>query len=117
MVQLRDAADLIVFDTIMNQQDRFGNIHYLETYYYHDPKDLDATGNPKLESSRKLTPEEVSQVGAVQVREMILKDNNCGVVKQNVAKQVGLADRIGAYRSGYLSPSASARRDRGFTRH
>jgi hypothetical protein len=30
MVQLKDAADLIVLDTLMNQQNRFGNIHYLE---------------------------------------------------------------------------------------
>jgi hypothetical protein len=31
MIQLKDAADLIVIDTLLNQQDRFGNIHYLET--------------------------------------------------------------------------------------
>ena len=94
MVQLRDAADLIVIDTIMNQQDRFGNIHYIEKYYYHDTKDLNADGSAKLKSSRKLTPEEVTQLGAIQVKEMMLKDNDCGVVKQNVAKQAGLADRI-----------------------
>jgi hypothetical protein len=94
MVQLRDAANLIVIDTLMNQQDRFGNIHYIETYYYHDPKDLDQKGNAKLKSSVKLTPAEVTQLGAVQVKELLLKDNDCGVAKQNVAKQVGLADRI-----------------------
>lgn len=94
MVQLRDAANLIVIDTLMNQQDRFGNIHYVETYYYHDARDLNPDGSAKLKSSRRLTPEEASQVGAVQVKEMLLKDNDCGVAKQNVAKQAGLADRI-----------------------
>ena len=94
MVQLKDAADLIVIDTVMNQQDRFGNVHYLATYYYLDPKDLDRDDNPKLKSSQDLTPEEVARVGAVQIKKMLLKDNDCGVAKQNIAKQVGLADRI-----------------------
>jgi hypothetical protein len=94
MVQLKDAADLIVIDTLMNQQDRFGNIHYIESYYYHDTKELNQDGSPKLKSSKKLTPQEAAQVGAVQVKEMLLKDNDCGVAKQNIAKQTGLADRI-----------------------
>jgi hypothetical protein len=94
MVQLRDAANLIVIDTLMNQQDRFGNIHYVETYYYRDPNDLNPDGSAKLKSSRKLTPDAVSKVGAVQVKEMMLKDNDCGVAKQNIARQAGLIDRI-----------------------
>src|SRR6266446_6492271 len=50
MVQLKDAADLIVIDSLMNQQDRFGNIHYLETYYYRDTADLNPDGTAKLKS-------------------------------------------------------------------
>ena len=94
MVQLKDAADLIVIDTLMNQQDRFGNIHFIETSYYLDTKNLNADGSAKLKSDKNLTPQESTEVGAVQVKEMILKDNDCGVAKQNVAKQTGLADRI-----------------------
>ena len=94
MVQLKDAADLIVIDTLMNQQDRFGNIHYLTTYYYVDAADLDGDGSPKLKSSKNLTSEEAARLGAVQLKKMLLKDNDCGVAKQNVANQAGLADRI-----------------------
>ncbi|MBV8773849.1 MAG: hypothetical protein JO166_16205 [Deltaproteobacteria bacterium] len=94
MVQLRDAANLIVIDTLMNQQDRFGNIHYYETYYYHDSKDRNPGGTVKLKSSRNFTPEQAAQAGAVQVKEMLLKDNDCGVTKRNVAKEAGLADRV-----------------------
>ncbi|MCG2669071.1 hypothetical protein ACFPFP_19140 [Bradyrhizobium sp. GCM10023182] len=94
MVQLKDAADLIVIDTLMNQQDRFGNIHYLMTYYYIDAADLDADGSPKLKSSKNLTPEEAAKLGAVQLKKMLLKDNDCGVAKENVANQVGLSGRI-----------------------
>jgi hypothetical protein len=94
MVQLRDASDLIVIDTLMNQQDRFGNVHYQETYYYRDSADLNPDGSPKLKSSRKLTPEQVTQLGAVQVKTLLLKDNDCGVSKTNVARQAGLIDRV-----------------------
>jgi hypothetical protein len=94
MVQLKDAADLIVIDTLMNQQDRFGNIHYIQSYYYLDTKELNQDGSASLKSSTKLTPQEATQVGAVQVKEMLLKDNDCGVAKQNIAKQTGLADHI-----------------------
>lgn len=94
MVQLKDAADLIAIDTLMNQQDRFGNIHYLQTYYYLDANDLNQDGSAKLKSSKSLTPEEAARVGAVQVKKLLLKDNDCGVAKDNIAKQTGLADRI-----------------------
>lgn len=94
MVQLKDAADLIVIDTLMNQQDRFGNIHYLGTYYYRDTTDLNPDGSAKLKSSKTLTPAEAAKVGAVQVKELLLKDNDCGVDKQNIAKRAGLANRI-----------------------
>jgi hypothetical protein len=94
MVQLRDAADMIVIDTLMNQQDRFGNIHYLEIYYYQDPNDLNANGDKKVKSSYDLSPDKVTALGAVRVKKMLLKANDCGVTKQNLAKQADLADRI-----------------------
>jgi hypothetical protein len=78
----------------MNQQDRFGNIHYLTTYYYLDANDRNQEGSAKLKSSESLTPEEAARVGAVQVKKLLLKDNDCGVAKDNIAKQTSLADRI-----------------------
>ncbi len=94
MVQLRDAADMIVIDTLMNQQDRFGNIHYLMAYFYFDANDRNADGSAKLKSKKSLTADEATQLKAVQVKTMLLKDNDCGVAKDNVAKQSNLADRI-----------------------
>jgi hypothetical protein len=94
MVQLRDAANLIVIDTLMNQQDRFGNIHYRPTFFYRDTADRNPDGSPKLKSDRKLTPDQVAQLGAVQVKTLLLKDNDCGVSKQNVARQAALIDRV-----------------------
>jgi hypothetical protein len=94
MVGLRDAADLIVIDTIMNQQDRFGNIHYRQAYYYLDRADPNPDGSPKVNSARTLTPAQIGQLGAVQVKTLLLKDNDCGVSKTNVAQQAGLLDRV-----------------------
>ena len=94
MVQLKDAADMIVIDTLTNQQDRFGNIHYLTSYYYLDANDRGEDGSVKLKSTKSLTPEEATQLGAVQVKTMLLKDNDCGVAKDNIAKQANLAGRI-----------------------
>jgi hypothetical protein len=94
MVELRDAADLIVIDTLMNQQDRFGNIHYRQTYYYRDSADPNPDGSLKLKSDSKLTPAQVAQLGAVQVKTLLLKDNDCGVSKNNVARQAGLLNRV-----------------------
>ncbi|HEY6043747.1 MAG TPA: hypothetical protein VIU43_02515 [Nitrosospira sp.] len=88
MVQLKDASELVVLDTLLNQQDRFGNIHDLPAYYYLDAQD------GKIKNERKLTPGEVVQRKAVKVKQMMLKDNDCGVAKTNVAKSAGLADRI-----------------------
>ena len=100
MVQLKDASDMIVLDTIMNQQDRMGNIHALTTYYYLDTQEKDADGSPMLKSSKSLKPEEVKSLKAVAVKEMLLKDNDCGVAKDNIDKKVGLIARV-----GHMAPS------------
>ena len=78
----------------MNQQDRFGNIHSRQTYYYLDRADPNPDGSPKLKSASTLTPAQIAQLGAVKVKTLLLKDNDCGVSKSNVAMQAGLLDRV-----------------------
>jgi hypothetical protein len=34
MLQLRDLSEMILLDTILSQQDRFGNVHYYNKYFY-----------------------------------------------------------------------------------
>jgi hypothetical protein len=41
-----------------------------------------------------LTADQVAQLKAVQVKTLLLKDNDCGAAKDNIAKQTSLADRI-----------------------
>lgn len=74
--QMRDISDLILMDYLMQQQDRFGNIHYTEYYYY-----LDANGDvDKVKIKRNgntiTTPKPTPD--AVAVKRMLLKDNDCG---------------------------------------
>jgi hypothetical protein len=85
MQQLKDAADMVLLDTLFSQQDRFGNTHSLVRYAYLDGNDMDYAG--------KLTPELQSK-GAVAVKVMMLKDNDCGITKTNAARDARLLDKV-----------------------
>lgn len=88
-VQMKDASEMILLDTLLSQQDRFGNIHYqMESYVI----ETGANGQASIKAKKPLTPAEQAQ--AVTVKRMILKDNDCGVSKTNIAQQAHLSDRI-----------------------
>ncbi len=70
--QLKDAADFILLDTLLSQQDRFGNIHAKTRTYY--------LSNGKIEKADDMpSVPEPFRAGAVTVKEMVLRDNDCGV--------------------------------------
>lgn len=88
--QMKDASDFIIMDSLMAQEDRFGNIHAEERYYY-----LDENRQLKSKPARKMKPEEIAALpGGVSAFRMILKDNDCGL-RENVVKDAGLPDVIG----------------------
>ncbi|MEZ4743405.1 MAG: hypothetical protein R3B45_13330 [Bdellovibrionota bacterium] len=70
--QIEDVGDLIVFDTILGQQDRLGNIHARPFFYYDD--------NGKVEKSKKAPKDKKF----VQVKRLMLKDNDCGLRSDSV---------------------------------
>ena len=81
----------LVIDYLMSQQDRFGNIHAIEYYYF--PKA--GGGIDKVKKSKVDDGETPMPAGAVLVKKMILKDNDCGgPLKTNVIKGAGLLDQI-----------------------
>ncbi len=82
LLQMKNVADMILMDTLMNQGDRFGNIHYTEEYFY--------LQNGDVKSEGKMTPEQITQLGAVKVKEMMMKDNDCGINRPNHLKNAGL---------------------------
>lgn len=75
--QMIDISDLVLLDHIFQQQDRFGNIHFLEYFY-----STDAQG--KLSRTRLKRNDDGSvktakpAPNAVVVKRMLLKDNDCG---------------------------------------
>lgn len=89
IVQMKDLADMVLMDTLMSQQDRFGNMHAVDYYYSLDGANVKKVKKSKVDSGDKPMP-----AGAVVVRELLLKDNDCGVVKSNVAKQAGMLEQL-----------------------
>lgn len=100
VLQMQNLADMIVLDHMLNQQDRFGNIHYTNSYYYLDSSD----GAIKVKHTTKMDEVEVRRTDAVLVKQMMLKDNDCGVNRDNVAKKAGLIKGL-----SHISPSTYAR--------
>lgn len=87
VVQMKDVSDMVLLDTILSQDDRIGNIHYKFAWYYVDEKGMIQRHNSdtKIDKKKKVVVVPVAEkakykaLNAVLVKEMILKDNECGV--------------------------------------
>lgn len=84
-VQLRDMADMLVIDMVMSQQDRLKNTHAVEVWY-------SRAANGEVLRSDRLMPGSVGP--SFRVRELMLKDNDCGVAKVNRFKDAGLLSEL-----------------------
>ncbi len=95
MEQLKDLADMIVLDTMLNQEDRLGNIAYTMKLAYFDNSDRNARGLPRLKFE-KASAKNIAAFGssAVQVKKMLLKDNDCGVSRMNHSRTNGLIESV-----------------------
>jgi hypothetical protein len=73
--EIKGFGDLIIFDTILSQSDRLGNIHSKVTYFGEDPV------THKIDSETKLD-KAIARFGAGNFSEapqLLLKDNDCGL--------------------------------------
>ena len=106
-VQMKDVSDMILLDTLLNQQDRIGNIHFKFVWYYQDTSNPGAWVTEKSDAeivqdktgARKtvVSPTEqaaMSAKNAVLVKEMYLKDNDCGVNKDNMMRKHGVIEKV-----------------------
>jgi hypothetical protein len=94
VVALKDMSEMIILDHIMSQADRFGNTNYIEYYYY--PKQ-GANGEMKWAKTKvhKAPPEIANNPNAMKIKDLLLKDNDCGGAKKtNIAKKAGLINGI-----------------------
>jgi hypothetical protein len=76
---------------LLNQQDRFGNIHRDVRYYYQVT--VGELSNVKSESDIENVPPEYRDK-VLTINEMILKDNDCGVSKSNNAMKARLLEGV-----------------------
>ncbi len=91
MRQMKDAADFILIDTLLNQQDRMGNMHYKEKLYYL----VNEAGKVSLEKADELAEvPDANKKSAVRVKELLLKDNDCGVNMENRLKKAQLLEGV-----------------------
>lgn len=97
---VKDISEMLVMDYLMSQQDRFGNIHEVDYYY-----SMGANGEvEKVKKSKVDDGSKPKPAGAVLVKKMIMKDNDCGgSTKDNVVKNAGLIDQL-----RHMSPSLYA---------
>jgi hypothetical protein len=93
--QMQDAASMIILDTLLSQQDRFGNIHETENFVL--------LTDGKVVVKKKMEEAEAKTANAVKVKVMMLKDNDCGVSKENIAKENHLLEGI-----SHFSPTVYA---------
>ncbi|XGC81862.1 hypothetical protein ACES2L_05120 [Bdellovibrio bacteriovorus] len=101
VVQMKDIADMILLDTLLNQQDRIGNIHYKFYWMFVDPSN-NSLNRQKSEAKWKdnvlVVPEaekaEMAGKQAALVKQMVLKDNDCGVTKTNMMRKLQVLQRV-----------------------
>ncbi len=72
VVAMTDISEMLVLDYLMSQQDRFGNIHEIDYYYF--PKE--GGGVDKVKKSKVDDHETPMPAGGVLVKKMILKDSH-----------------------------------------
>lgn len=96
---VKDTTDMVLIDTLLNQQDRIGNVHYKFFWYYVNAGKIERQKSEAKWVKEKLIipPEEKSQMQgrtSALVKEMVLKDNDCGVSKDNMMRKISALEKV-----------------------
>ncbi len=94
--QMRDMSEMILLDTLLNQQDRVGNIAYIPYAYYLKDDKLLKIKLAEAKIDTKVATAILGEGGhfGTIVKEMQLKDNDCGVAKSNKAREFSLLEEV-----------------------
>lgn len=91
VLRMQNVADMILLDTMLSQEDRFGNLHYtIEAFALQK----DETGKMNVKKLKELEDGQTYPAGTVQVKKLMMKDNDCGVNRSNHLKKAGLLEGI-----------------------
>ncbi|MBC7370226.1 MAG: hypothetical protein H7326_01595 [Bdellovibrionaceae bacterium] len=88
--QMRDVSEMIIMDTMLSQEDRFGNVHYKNSFMFIDKSE----GAARIGRKSKMEEADIRAKNAVQIKRMMLKDNDCGVNRGNSALKAGLINGV-----------------------
>ncbi|WP_291515582.1 hypothetical protein [Bdellovibrio sp. ArHS] len=101
VTQMKDVSDLVLLDTLMNQQDRIGNIHYKFYWYAANPSSMKIErmkSEAKWVGNQLQVPqaEKDAMAGkqAALIKEMVLKDNDCAIIKTNMMRRVNALEQV-----------------------
>lgn len=99
VTMVKDTGDMILLDTLLNQQDRIGNVHYKFYWYYVNGGKIERMkSEAKWVKDKLIIPqEERAQMQgriAAHVKEMVLKDNDCGVRKDNMMRKISALEKV-----------------------
>lgn len=94
---LGDISDMLLFDFIMQQEDRFYNIAYSENWLQKNPQNnqIQWIGNKEYEQNQLANNPEI-----FKIQKMMLKDNDCalatekGVSRRNIVEQMHMLENI-----------------------
>jgi hypothetical protein len=102
VTQMKDVSDMILLDTLFSQDDRIGNIHFKYAWYW-----IDEAGKIQRKKSQAtlakagpiIPPEEKTEFAgkATLVREMLMKDNDCGVdvkIRSNMMRKISAIEKV-----------------------
>lgn len=90
-LKMQNVADMILLDTMLSQEDRFGNLHYtIEAYAVQK----DETGKMNVKKLKELEDGQTYPAGTVQVKKLMMKDNDCGVNRSNHLKKAQLLEGV-----------------------
>lgn len=96
VLKMQNVADMILLDTMLSQQDRLGNLHYtMEAYAVVK----DANGKTKVDKLDSLSKKDIAAgktypAGTLMLKKMMMKDNDCGVAKENHIKNGKLLEGV-----------------------
>jgi hypothetical protein len=91
-VLAKDASDMILMDELMSQADRYGNIRSLAYEVFEEGGRLKKVKLKRDEHSG--APIDRPDIQGVVIEELVLRDNDCGVTKENRNAKVGLVAKL-----------------------
>ncbi len=103
--QMKDVSNMIIIDHMLNQADRIGNIHFKYRWQKFQNGQVESSDSKaKYIRYKDVIPNEEianAKAGQVLIKEMFLKDNDCGISKDNEMKNIGALQSI-----EHISPKA-----------